>query len=143
MAADTDNAVELDISIEKVCYIILKAREYDAKVPPVEADPGSNPTDDGERAILDDYRGDATQQELRDAIDGLNEDEAIDLIAIAWVARGVFLADEWDDAHRLAQERPRSRSARYLLGIPNLSDVLEAGFTVLGFSCADVENAHE
>lgn len=143
MAADTDNAVELDISIEKVCYIVLKAREYDAKVPPVEADPGSNPTDDGARAILDDDRDDATQQELRDAIDGLNEDEAIDLIAIAWVGRGDFSADEWDEAHRLADERHQAQSARYLLGIPNLADVVEVGFTMLGYSCADIEKAHE
>jgi len=143
MAADTDRGIELDISTEKVCYIILRAREYDAKVAPVEPDPQSNPIDDAEREVLEDYRSDATQQELRDAIDGLNDDEAIDLIAIAWVGRGDFSATEWNEAHRLADERHRARSARYLLGIPNRADVLEAGFVRLGYSCADVERAHE
>ena len=34
---------DLNISVDKVCYIALKAREFDAKVEPVEPDPGSNP----------------------------------------------------------------------------------------------------
>ncbi|HXP30885.1 MAG TPA: hypothetical protein VN832_07330 [Stellaceae bacterium] len=31
---------------EKACFIILKAREYDAKVEPVDSEPGSSPADD-------------------------------------------------------------------------------------------------
>ncbi len=50
----------LNISPEKICYIIVKAREFDAKVEPVEPDPGSNPADGGEREILSDYRDDPT-----------------------------------------------------------------------------------
>ncbi len=46
----------LNVSPEKICYIIVKAREFDAKVEPVEPDPGSNPADGGEREILSDYR---------------------------------------------------------------------------------------
>src|SRR5258706_6509384 len=81
---------ELNISAEKVCYIIVKAREFDAKVPPVEPDPGSNPADDGEREILEDYADDPTLLELRSAIDDLNEDEVVDLIALAWLGRADF-----------------------------------------------------
>ena len=51
---------ELNISDDKVCYIVLKAREFDAKVEPTEPDPGSNPTDSGEREILEDYLGAGT-----------------------------------------------------------------------------------
>jgi hypothetical protein len=43
MAEREDTPIELNISPEKVCYIIIKAREFDAKVEPVEPDPGSNP----------------------------------------------------------------------------------------------------
>jgi len=77
---------ELNISADKVCYIILKAREYDVKVEPSENDPGSNPTDDDEREILEDRGDDPTLAELRSAIDDLNDDEVVDLIALAWLA---------------------------------------------------------
>ena len=36
----------LTISPEKVCFIIVKAREFDAKDEVTEPDPGSNPSDD-------------------------------------------------------------------------------------------------
>ena len=51
---------ELNVNLEKVCFIIVKAREFDAKVDPVEPEPGSNPSDDQEREILEDYADDPT-----------------------------------------------------------------------------------
>jgi hypothetical protein len=41
----------LTISPEKVCFVIIKAREFDAKDEVTEPDPGSNPSDDGNAAI--------------------------------------------------------------------------------------------
>ena len=142
MAEDEDDeasSVELNVSVEKVCYIIVKAREFDAKVDTVEPDAGSNPGDDGERIVLEDYADDPTLQELRDAIDALNEDEAIDVIAMAWVGRGDFDVEEWDDARALAAERHRLRSSAYLTGMPTLGDYLEEGLSLLGYSCEDFE----
>ncbi|HUC68947.1 MAG TPA: DUF3775 domain-containing protein [Stellaceae bacterium] len=141
MAEDENEAdgIELDVSVEKVCYIIIKAREFDAKVDAVEPDAGSNPGDDGERIVLEDYADDLTLQELRDAIDALNEDEAIDVIAMAWVGRGDFDVEEWEEARALASERHRLRSSAYLTGMPTLGDFLEEGLSLLGFSCEDFE----
>ena len=139
MAEEEPAIVELNISIEKVCYIIVKAREFDAKVDPVEPDPGSNPADDGEREVLEDYRDDPVLQELGAAINGLNDDEVIDLIALAWLGRGDFDKSEWQEARKLATERHRHRSAAYLVGIPALGDYLEEGLSILGFSCEDFE----
>jgi hypothetical protein len=139
MAEEAPNAVELNISLEKVCYIIVKAREFDAKVDPVDVDSGSDAIDDGEREILEDYADDPTFTELRSAIAGLNEDEIIDLIALAWVGRGDFEGSEWEDARALASERHRQRSARYLTGMPALGDYLEEGLDALGYSCEDFE----
>ena len=139
MAEDEASGVELDVSVEKVCYIIVKAREFDAKVDTAEPDPGSNPGDDDERIVLEDYEDDATLQELRDAIDALNEDEAIDVIAMAWVGRGDFDVEEWDEARALAAERHRLRSSAYLTGMPALGDYLEEGLSQLGYSCEDFE----
>lgn len=139
MAEQDTPEVELNISIEKVCYIIVKAREFDAKVDPVEPDPGSNPTDSGEREVLEDYADDPTFAELRTAIDSLNDDEVIDLIALAWLGRGDFAKEEWEEARNLANERHRHRSADYLTGMPALGDYLEEGLSLLGYSCEDYE----
>lgn len=139
MAEIEDTPIDLNISPEKVCYIIVKAREFDAKVEPVEPDPGSNPADTGEREILEDYPDDATLAELRAAIDGLNDDEVIDLIALAWVGRGDFGKADWTEARALADERHRRHSAIYLTGIPTLGDYLEEGLSQLGYSCEAYE----
>jgi hypothetical protein len=133
---------ELNISAEKVCYIIVKAREFDAKVPPVEPDPGSNPADDGEREILEDYADDPTLLELRSAIDDLNEDEVVDLIALAWLGRGDFGKEDWLEATALARERHKRHSADYLVGIPTLGDFLENGLDMVDRSCEDFEIGH-
>ena len=106
---------------------------------PVEPDPGSNPADSGEREILEDYVDDPTAMELREAIDDLNQDEVIDLIAMTWLGRGDFRTDEWRDARSLARERHRPHSAEYLMGIPNLGDFLEEGLSLLGYSCEEYE----
>ena len=68
MVEREDNPVELNISPEKIGFIIIKAREFDVKVAPAEPDPGSNPSDDDESEVLEDYPDDATLEELR-AID--------------------------------------------------------------------------
>ncbi|HZB93758.1 MAG TPA: DUF3775 domain-containing protein [Stellaceae bacterium] len=136
---DNEDDVELEINFEKVCYIIVKAREFDAKVEPAETDDGSNPADDEERIVLEDYAGDPTLQELRDAIDGLNEDEAIDLVALAWLGRGDFDVTEWEEARDLADERHRRSASAYLTGMPGLGDYLEEGLSLLGYSCEDFE----
>jgi hypothetical protein len=139
MAEEEAPSIELNISVEKICYIIIKAREFDAKVDPVEPDPGSNPIDSGQREVLEDYANDPTFAELRTAIDGLNDDEVVDLIALAWVGRGDFVKAGWEEARSLATERHRHRSAAYLTGMPALGDYLEDGLSQLGYSCEDFE----
>lgn len=137
MLREEQEPIELEINVDTVRWIITKAREFDEKVAPVEPDPGSNPADDGESEILEDYPNDATAQELRAGIDRLDEDEIIDLIALTWVGRGDFDRTTWYEAKALAAERHRRRSSRYLMGIPNLGDYLEEGLAELGYSDED------
>lgn len=134
--------VEINIDLPKVCFIIIKAREFDAKVDPVEPDPGSNEADDGEREILEDYADDPTLEELRGAIDILNEDELIDLVALAWVGRGDFARDDWAQARSLARDSRGGPTTAYLIGMPGLGDYLEEGLAELGYSCADTDAEH-
>jgi hypothetical protein len=130
---------DLSISPEKLCYIIVKAREFDAKVEPMDLDPGSNPGDDDIRAVLEDYSDDPTLAELKDAINSLNEDEVVEVIALVWLGRGDFNWEEWADALELARDRHNRRSAEYLVGTPNLGDCLEDGAAQLGISIEEYE----
>jgi hypothetical protein len=139
---ESPDPIDLEISDEKLCFLILKAREFDVKVEPVEPDPGSNPADDEERRILEDYDDDLTLTELRDAIESLDEDEVIDVIALMWIGRGDFTRDELAEARQLATERHRRDSASYLLGTPTLGDYLDEGFDAVGHSCVDIEAGH-
>ena len=140
--AEDDVLAELNISREKIWYVIIKAREYDVKVEPAEGDDGSNPADDGETGVLEDREDDPTEAELRAVIDTLNEDEAIELIALAWVGRGDFDGTEWAEAKALAAERHHRRSSDYLLGMPTLGDNLEEGLAALGFTGDELEAEH-
>lgn len=50
-----DGETELEVPLETVCFIIIKAREFDAKDPVTEPSPASNPSDDHSAAILEDH----------------------------------------------------------------------------------------
>jgi hypothetical protein len=130
---EDDSDVPLEIDPALVEFMILKARAFDVKVPPVEPDPGSNAADDGERGVLEDYPSDQTETELRDAIEGLSDEAAIDLVAIFWIGRGDFGREELGQARTLAVERGGEPVANYLLGEPNLGDFLEEGLVTLGY----------
>ncbi len=112
MIREEQEPVELEINVDTVRWIIEKAREFDEKVAPAEPHSGSNPSDDNESEILEDYSDDATGQELRAAINRLDEDESVDLIALTWVGRGDFDRTTWQEARDLARERHRPQSAR-------------------------------
>jgi len=52
--AAMDGTSTLGISPEKVCYIIVKARQFEAKDVVTDPDSGSNPVDDGMVSVLED-----------------------------------------------------------------------------------------
>lgn len=129
----------LTVSPEKVCFIIVKAREFDAKVAPDERDPGSNPTDDREVTVLEDRADDPTYQELIDAIAQLNADEQLDLVALTWIGRGDYAKDDWNEAIAQARSVRHKHTPLYLSGTPQLGDFLEDGSAQLGFTCEEFE----
>lgn len=125
----------LSLTLETACFIVAKAREYDVKVPPAEPDPASNAADSDASDILSDYQDDATTAELADAIDGLNEDQKAELVALVWIGRGDFEADAWQTALQAARDRHTGRTRDYLFGVPRLADLLEEGLSQFGLSC--------
>jgi len=139
-AAPTDkDAATLTISPEKVCFIIIKAREFDAKEEANEPDPGSNPSDDKEAAVLEDRADDPVVEELTSLINSLSVDEQIDLVTLAWLGRDDYSANDWAEVHEEAARAHNERTASYLLGMPMLGDILEEGLSMLGYSCEEFE----
>ncbi|HEY7663663.1 MAG TPA: DUF3775 domain-containing protein [Xanthobacteraceae bacterium] len=139
--ADEEGAT-LSISPEKVCFIIIKAREFDAKDAVTEPDPGSNPSDDKDVAVLEDHRDDPVVEELTAFINALSEDEQIDLVALVWLGRDDYTASDWPAVREEAARAHNERTAEYLLGTPMLGDFLEEGLALLGRSCGEFESGH-
>lgn len=139
-ATPTDNdSATLTISPEKVCFIIIKAREFDVKEEVNEPDPGSNPSDDKEAAVLEDREDDPVVEEITSLINSLSEDEQIDLVALTWLGRDDYSAADWADIRAEATRAHNERTASYLLGTPMLGDLLEEGLSTLGYSCEEFE----
>ncbi len=47
-----------------VCFVIFNAKEYDAKDEVTEPDPGSNPSDDKDVAVLEEHEDDPVIEEF-------------------------------------------------------------------------------
>jgi len=129
----------LKIRLETVCYIIAKAREFQAKEQVVfpEDSPGS--ADDWALQVLADHKDDMSLQEIKVAVADLSPEQQAELVALMWVGRGDYALEEWEDAstEALDQYRDHENTAAYLLAHPMVSDHLEEGLIAQGYSCDD------
>jgi hypothetical protein len=132
-----DGTATLSISPEKVCYVIVKARQFEAKDVVADPDSGSNAADDKMVDVLEDQADDPVYEELAAFIGALDEDERADLVALTWLGRGDAGIEEWDDLRSEALRARNERTAAYLLGLPLLSEHLEEGLSQFGLSCED------
>ena len=137
----SDDVPEIDLSLPTadICFVIAKAREFEVKEAPSGLTIGSNASDDGMVSVLEMRLNDPVFAELSEYIDGLNEDQQIDLVALAWIGRGDFDITEWADAREQAASAHNNRTAAYLLGMPLLSEFLEDALSDCGRSCEDEE----
>jgi hypothetical protein len=92
------------------------------------------------QVILMGHELDRAEGELRGFIDRLNEDEEAELIALFWIGRGSFEAEDWAEAVQTARAEATTPTADYLLGSPHFADHLEAGAEAMGFDIADAED---
>jgi len=110
---------DLAISAAKVAAILVKVRQYDVK------------------DVVN--RDDPVRSELASIIRGLNQDEQIDLVALAWLGRGDGDLADWKDIRTQAARAHNRRTAEYLLGMPLLSDYLEEALAQFGHSAEEFE----
>ena len=134
-----DEPAELNLGLDKIQDIVLKAREFDQEEFPDEPDPGGESDEVRDREERLDEGDDPTEAELRELIDDLNDDEVVDLIALVWIGRGDFGIDELGEARDLARERHQGSSSRYLMGIPTLAEYLSEGVAAAGYDLEGLE----
>ena len=130
----------LEISPEKIAHVIIKAREFDAKVGAWDESPENGDAEEDPASVLESFSDDTVFQEVASFIEALNDDEQVGLVAVTWIGRGTFEVEELEEAITTARDEAVNKTSVYLLGIPLLSDYLEEGLEKLGYSVDDVES---
>ncbi len=123
----------LEMNPDTICFLIRKAHAFHAKEQVVIPEIPNSPTEDWARQVLADHQDDATYQEMKSAIDDLEPDQQLQLVALMWLGRGS--CDDWGSAQKEASDRWTSHTADYLIATPLLADYLEEGLSQLGYSC--------
>lgn len=123
----------LQISLETVCDIIATAREMQAMA---DGDTDDVAVDDGEETeFLADAVKEIGRNVLLAELDGLTDEESLDLIALLLVGRGEYGRGDWREARRQARDVTFEDRLRYLADMPLLATYLEQGVKALGYSC--------
>ena len=69
---------------------------------------------------------------FRQALEGMDDAAANDLVALIWVGRGDFTVADWDKARAGAKDIGKAKLAGYIEGIPLVSDYLVQGLHQVG-----------
>lgn len=132
----------IPISQEKINFIISIAREYregSSAMVSEELSESHNSdtyTEHSLAGIVEDssseeHAQDSAYNELKGAIDTLNEEEKFGLVALMWIGRGTYGPDELEKAIENARSANNQHTAEYLIDTPLLPDYLEEGITQL------------
>lgn len=127
----------LNINSETVCFIITKAREFQAKEEIVIPEVPLSPSENWAQQILADHVDDPCVQEVVETVKDLEPDQQAELVALMWLGRGDYLLSEWDsavtDAAESLQDFPDV--GNYLLAHPLVADFLLDGLDQHGLGC--------
>lgn len=132
-----NDKVTLDINPETVSYIVNLAREFYAEEQMAVAEQEPATRDNFEAGSAPQQKIDPVYVEFKTAIEDLEPDQQIQLVALMWLGRGSF--SDWDSAVAEACDNWNSKTADYLIGTPLLSDYLEEGLSQLGYFGEDFE----
>lgn len=127
---------ELSIDAPTLGKLIFYVRALMAREETDVADTGGNATDDEIPEVLQEKSDDMLRDELRSEIEGLNDDQQHELVALMWIGRGDSEPEEWDNLLGLAAEREDGPTVDYLLAQPLLADYWAEGLDKLGHGSA-------
>ena len=127
-----------ELDPQKVCFLIVKLREFGVQAEP-NLGGGSDASDDKFVAVFNEEANPSVVQEAEGLIQGMNVEEQQELIALSLVGRGDYSKEEWTDAMQAAVSHPEPTTSAFLMENPTVSDDLEEGLSLFGFSCSDFE----
>lgn len=127
----------LDINPETVCNLVQLARSFHVQETVSIPEEPLNSSDDWARQVLAGHAGNPTYQEFITTVRDLEPDQQANLVALMWIGREEYMANEWDAALRRAKSEMTSHTAEYLISKPYLADYLEEGLQQLGYSCSE------
>lgn len=127
----------LEINPTTVCFIITKAHEFHAKEQVVIPEEPTGPGDSSVLQVLADHASDPAYQELKATIDDLEPDQQVQVVALMWLGRGDYDAEDWGTVLEEAGDSWTPHTADYLIATPLVADYLEEGLSLLGYSCEE------
>lgn len=123
----------LAVTPDNVLRLTQLAREFHAQDAVVMPDaPGSIMGDWSQHALAG-HEGDASLSEFRSIVSDLEPDQQMEVVALLWVGRGDYDAEEWEQAVADARDAWNLRTADYLIAHPMLAEQIEEGMQLLGY----------
>jgi hypothetical protein len=127
----------LNLNPETVCFIITKAKQFQAKEEVVITEVPYSASDDWARQVLANHIEDACVREVKATVRDLEPDQQAELLALMWLGRGDYLTEEWTQAQDDAAQALADITdpGAYLLSHPMAADYLMEGLDQLGIEC--------
>jgi len=117
---------QFNISLDKISYLIERGHEFANKGPGEDIGGDETHLDDPDLDNLNAAYSDPIVEELESFFEDLNEDEELDLIALMWIGRGTYDAEDWEEAREVAAKEATQSTAGYILGTPLFAEHLES-----------------
>jgi hypothetical protein len=138
-----ERSFDLTLNPESAMRIVTVLRDVDAGIESTDDDTGDarhDDLDDDDLERLETAGEDAEDprlDELEALVESLSVDAERDLVALMWLGRGDFSADEWAAGRKSARERVQGGTAQYLTETPLAPDYIEEGLTALGYDVSE------
>lgn len=127
----------LNINPDTICSLIQKFQEFHAKeAVSIPHEHEVDVDDDWAMQALADHIDDPVLQETKAVIDGLGPEYQAELVALMWLGRDDYTAEEWQNLLDEARNAWSPRTAEYLAATPLVAGYLEEGLETLGYGCA-------
>ena len=124
----------LSLPSDYLGLLVVTVRGLQARESEVDEDSGSNPTDDGVLDAVQDTPGDLTREEIREELQGLNDRQQAELVALMWIGRGDAEPEDFEATVQLARDLKERPTPHYLLAHPLVAEHWAEGAERLGIA---------
>jgi len=121
----------LNVNSDTIYRLIDLAREFHAQEQVTFPEEPGNPSGDWAAQMLASHADDLTLQEFQSIVADLDPDQQQEVVALLWLGRGDFNAEEWEEAVEQARDNWTPTTADYLIAHPFLADHLREGLDLM------------